>query len=124
MPWPSLTGSWCAKAWDLVPTTGPSSDDPLSSILGAVLFVLYLPLMIPALLITPFYLLELLAQLLCLPLAMLLRAVGALDTEVRIRRGDMLVHRERVSGWSAARRRGGALVAWFRAHPDLGSYPA
>lgn len=113
MPWPSLTGSWCARAWDLVPSNGPDGDDPISSVIGAVLFVLYLPFMIPALLITPFYLVELLAQLLCLPGVMLLRALGALDTEVRIRRGDMLVHRERITGWSAARRRGRELVTWF-----------
>lgn len=105
LPWRSRTRRLVAAAWDLVPiVSGTSGDDPISALLG----ILSLIFAIPAMLLTPFFLIELLLQLLCLPFALLARAFGWLSVEIDVRResGDRdEIHRERVRGWGAARRR-------------------
>lgn len=107
MPWRSRTREWTSSAWDLVPT-GPANsvgDDPVSAVLGLIWFVLVLPFMIPALLMTPLFLIESLLQWIVMPFAILLRMMGVLDVEVDARQAGGFKHVERVSGWGAAKER-------------------
>lgn len=97
LPWHNRSRRWVSRAWDLVPDVA-SGDDPISM----VLFVLCLPLMIPALLLTPIYLLECALQWVLTPFAALLRLVGAMDVEIVARSWWLTKDARRVRGWTAA----------------------
>lgn len=110
LPWRSRTRGWARSAWDLVPDWAtPLGDDPVSAFIGLLAFVICLPLTIPALLISPLFLIESLLQWLCLPFAVLARMLGWVDVEVEVERaqptGRELLHAERVRGWGAAEQR-------------------
>lgn len=106
LPWRSRTRSATAEAYDWLPLWGkPTGDDPISVTLGLIGFIICLPLLIPAFLMTPIFLAESLLQWLVLPFAVLLRMLGVLPVEVDARRGDGAVYRERVNGWARAKER-------------------
>lgn len=107
MPWRNQTRRLTSAAWDLVPTgpVGSLGDDPISGILGLLWFVLVFPFMIPALLVTPFFLLEALLQWIAMPFAVLLRMMGMTDVEIDVKQPGGVRHVERVRGWGAAKER-------------------
>ncbi|WP_153504392.1 hypothetical protein [Cumulibacter manganitolerans] len=106
LPWRSTTRRAFTGAWQLVPDWGTGfGDDPVSAVLGLIVLVVTLPFMIPALLITPFFLAESILQWLVLPFAVLARAAGWVPVEVDVRHGSGARYAERVAGWGAARAR-------------------
>lgn len=101
-----------SAAWDWVPdwSTNHFGDDPISSAVGTVLFLIGLPFMVPALLVTPFFLLESALQWSCLPIALAARALGVLPVTVWVKENGSVVHTESVRGWARARARRDALA--------------
>lgn len=98
LPWHSRTREMTRKAWGLVPTDSVDSD----GIIGIVFAIILIPFLIPALLVTPFFLVETLLQLLAAPFALILRACGAMDTELVKRSRLTTYETRRIHGWSAA----------------------
>ncbi|WP_134324198.1 hypothetical protein [Cumulibacter soli] len=106
LPWRSRTRGWLAETWDWIPSWGKSGgDDELSSILAMIRFILCLPLMIPAAVMTVLFLIESLAQWIVMPFAVLLRLCGVIPVGVDARDNAGRVHRERVHGWGRAKQR-------------------
>lgn len=85
MPWRSRTARWLGKTADTGFNT--PSNDPVSTTIGLIL-------LIPFLLILPLWLVELAAQIVCFPVALLLRATGALPWWVEVWRFLTLEHAE------------------------------
>ncbi|MFV0532101.1 MAG: hypothetical protein ACK5MR_00425 [Cumulibacter sp.] len=86
MPWRSRTRGWVAETWDWVLSWGKrGGDDELSSILAMIRFILCLPLMIPAAVMTVLFLIESLAQWIVMPFAVLLRLCGLIPVVVDAR---------------------------------------
>lgn len=114
LPWKSRTRKAASTAWDWVPDWGRSyvSDDPVSSTLAAIGWIIALPFMIPALLVTPFFLLECLLQWLCFPFALVLRFAGIIPVAIETTRRGEILHTERVTGWGKARARRDEFRAW------------
>lgn len=110
MPWRSRTRSLTSRAWDWVPVSGNwSADDAVSATIALVLFIVMLPLYLPAAVMTVVNLIESIAQLIVMPFAILLRLMGVLHVEVVARDSDGRVHREDVKGWARAKQRQAAL---------------
>lgn len=106
LPWRSKTRELAGNAWDLVPESATSfGDDPISAFIAMVWFLLCLPMMIPALLVTPFFLIESLLQWLAAPFALLFQAFGWLSIPIEVSESGKRVHCERVRGSDAATRR-------------------
>lgn len=120
LPWKSRTRSIAARAWDWVPNWGTSlGDDPISAVLGALLFIVVLPFMIPALLVSPFFLLESLLQWLVSPFVLVLRLTAVMSVPVWVKVGDQTPHEERVRGWRRAKARTVELRNIALANPSL-----
>lgn len=120
LPWKSRTRSLTSRAWDWVPDWGRTvGDGPISSIISAALFIVTFPFMIPALLVTPFFLLESLLQWLVFPFVAVLRMVGLLPVVVWVKVGSQTPYEERVRGWRRAKARSAELGDLARANPSV-----
>lgn len=109
-----------SRAWDWVPDWGRTvGDGPISSIISAALFIVTFPFMIPALLVTPFFLLESLLQWLVFPFVAVLRMVGLLPVVVWVKVGSQTPYEERVRGWRRAKARSAELGDLARANPSV-----
>ena len=75
--------------------------------------------MIPALLVTPFFLLESLLQWIVFPFAVFLRMIGALPVIAWVKVGQQAPYEERVHGWRRARARSAELGDLARANPSM-----
>lgn len=120
LPWKSRTRSLSSRAWDWVPDWGTTvGDGPISSIISAALFIVTFPFMIPALLITPFFLLESLLQWIVFPFAVALRLIGAIPVVAWVQVGNQTPYEERVRGWRRAKARSAELGDLTRANPSM-----
>ncbi|WP_156515360.1 hypothetical protein [Dietzia timorensis] len=125
LPWKSRTRSLTSRAWDWAPDWGTTvGDGPISSIISAVLFIVTFPFMIPALLITPFFLLESLLQWIVFPFAVALRLIGAIPVVAWVKVGDQAPYEERVHGWRRAKARSAELADLARANPSMATTSA
>ena len=106
LPWKSRTRSLTSRLWEWVPSWGFSSnDDPISTVVAVLWSILVLPFMIPALLISPFFLIESLLQWMVFPFVLLFRMTGVLPVVVWVAVGHQAPYEERVRGWQRARAR-------------------
>lgn len=121
LPWKSRTRSLTSRLWDWVPISSGSSsgDDPISAVLTVLWFILVFPFIIPALLVTPFFLLESLLQWIVFPFAVLLRMIGALPVVAWVKVGDQTPYEETVRGWRRAKARSAELGDLARANPSM-----
>lgn len=120
LPWKSRTRSLTSRAWDWVPDWGTTvGDGPISSVISAVLFIVTFPFMIPALLVTPLFLLDSLLQWIVFPFAVAFRLIGALPVVVWVKVGDQTPYEERVQGWRRAKARSAELGDLARANPSM-----
>ena len=121
LPWKIRTRSLTSRLWDWVPVSSGSSsgDDPISAVLTVLWFILVFPFMIPALLVTPFFLLESLLQWIVFPFAVFFRLVGALPVVAWVKVGDQIPYEETVRGWRRAKARSAELGELARAKPSM-----
>ena len=109
-----------SRAWDWVPDWGTTvGDGPISSIISAALFIVTFPFMIPALLVTPFFLVESLLQWLVFPFVVVLRVVGVLPVVAWVKVGNQTPHEEPVRGWRRAKARSAELGDLARDNPSM-----
>lgn len=94
VPWRRRVRDW---AYD-VPSSSGLGDDPISMIVGVLLFIIALPLIVFAFVA----MLELLVLLLLLPIAMLIRVAFGGAWPIEVFRGRELQTTEYVKGWSAS----------------------
>lgn len=87
-------------------------------------FILVFPFMIPALLVTPFFLLESLLQWIVFPFAVFLRLVAALPVAAWVQVGNQTPYEERVRGWRRAKARSAELGDLARANPSMATTSA
>ena len=80
--------------------------------------------MIPALLVTPFFLLESLLQWIVFPFAVFFRMVGVLPVVTWVKVDDQAPYEERVRGWRRAKARSAELGDLARAHPLMATASA
>lgn len=120
LPWKSRTRSITSRAWDWVPDWGTNlGDGPISSVLGALLFIFTFPFMVPALLVTPFFVLESLLQWVVFPFVLLLRVMGVLPVVAWVQVGQYAPYEEQVRGWRRAKIRTAELKAAAAANPSM-----